>query len=79
MLPKLTLRFGVAAVSLSALSGFVLQEGADGRGAGAEGGALLPALPRQDGHPHLRRLPPAHRGPRGQRSGQAVARRGEPF
>ena len=55
----------------------VFQEGADRRGPGAEGRALLPALPRQDGGPHLRGLPPAHRGPGGQCAGQAVARGGE--
>lgn len=53
------------------------QEGADRRRPGAEGGAVLLAVPRQDGGPHLWRLPPAHRRARGERHGQAVARGGE--
>lgn len=84
MLPKLTFKFSLPKlppghwrVSLSVVTclGPCLcsQEGADSRGPGAEGGAVLPAVPRQDGHPHLRSLPPAHRGPRGQCSGQAMA------
>lgn len=88
MLPKLTFKFSLPKLPPWALKSFPpcsylwghvcdSQEGADCRGPGAEGGAVLPALPRQDGHPHLRGLPPPHRGTRGQRAGEAVARRGE--
>lgn len=57
--------------------GYCFQEGADVWCPGAEGRALLSALPWQDGRPHLWSLSETHWRTCGQCHGQAVARGGE--